>query len=105
MPHCLTNSTYDAVLSAHVVEHFPDPAAAIAWLVARLRPGGRLLLAVSRPHWCTMLLRLRWGNASIRPDRVVALLREAGLEDITVLPFAAGSPRRTSYGYTARRPC
>lgn len=100
----LPDSVYDTVLCAHVVEHLPDPAAAIDWLAARLRPGGRLLLAVSRPHWCTMLLRLRWGNASIHPDRVTILLQDAGLEDITILPFAAGPPRRTSCGFTARRP-
>lgn len=96
---------YDVVLCAHVVEHTSNPADAIAWLAARLKPGGRLLLAVSRPHWCTALLRLRWGNVSIRPDRVAALLANAGLEDIAVLQFASGPPRRTSCGYAARRPC
>lgn len=100
----LPASSYDTVLCAHVLEYMPDPASGIEWLTERIRPGGRLLLAVSRPHWCTALLRLRWGNASIRPEKVVALLVAAGLEEVTAFTFAVGPPSRTSCGYAARVP-
>ena len=96
-------AAYDVVLCAHVVEHVPDPQQAMQWLGARLRPGGLLILAVSRPHWCTALIRARWGNSAIAPARVERLLQDAGLQDIAILPFPAGPPRRTSCGYAARR--
>lgn len=97
------SSAYDTVLCAHVIEHMPDPGAAIDWIAARLRPGGRLLLAVSRPHWCTTLVRLRWGNGSIRPEKVVSLLSASGLTEVAIKPFSSGPPQRTSCGYVATR--
>jgi 2-polyprenyl-3-methyl-5-hydroxy-6-metoxy-1,4-benzoquinol methylase len=99
----LPAAAYDTVLSAHVIEHTPDPAASIAWLATLLRPGGLLLLAVSRPHWCTTLIRLRWGNASLRSEVVVSLLLRAGFTDVVVAPFMSGPPQRTSCGYVATR--
>jgi 2-polyprenyl-3-methyl-5-hydroxy-6-metoxy-1,4-benzoquinol methylase len=100
---CVPAGTYDTVLCAHVIEHIPDPAEAISWIAGRLRPGGHLLLAVSRPHWCTTLVRLRWGNASIRPEMVVRLLSAAGFAKVEIKPFSSGPPQRTSCGYVAMR--
>ncbi|PSL20415.1 class I SAM-dependent methyltransferase [Shimia abyssi] len=97
-------NAYDRVLCGHVIEHGPDPLAQIEWLFDRLRPGGQLILAVSRPHWCTAILRLRWGNAAYRPDAVSGLLSQAGFTNVNTHPHAKGPPARTSCGYTARRP-
>ncbi|MEO1421840.1 MAG: class I SAM-dependent methyltransferase [Pseudomonadota bacterium] len=94
----------DVVLCAHVIEHCPDPEAAVASLYAALRPGGTLALAVSRPHWCTAVLRLRWGHRAYRPAQVVSLLNAAGFARIRVCPFSSGVPGRTSCGYHAVRP-
>lgn len=44
--------TFDVVLSGHVIEHTPDPAAHLAECMAVLAPGGYLFLEFpSRYHW------------------------------------------------------
>lgn len=93
----------DVILCAHVIEHLDDPAAALEWLHRHLAPGGRLVLALSKPHWCTALVRWRWGNAAYDPDTARAMLAEVGFTDIIVHPFSSGPPSRVSCGYTARR--
>ena len=95
---------YDAVLCAHVVEHLDDPAGAVAWLASRVRPGGRLYLSVSRPHWCTALLRWVWGHRAYRPREVTGMLTGAGLAGIELQRYPKGPPSRTSCGYRAIRP-
>ncbi len=96
--------SYDAVLCAHALEHLEDPAAGLAWMMRLLRPGGRLILAVSKPHWCTALIRWRWGHRAYAPADVSRMLAQCGLSDIRVVPFPSGPPRRTSCGYLARAP-
>ena len=97
-----TETDYDIVLCAHVIEHLPSPQDALGWLHSRLRPGGMLILAVSRPHWCTALVRWRWGHQSFAPDQMRAMLAKAGFHDIATHRFASGPPSRVSCGYIAR---
>ena len=94
----------DVVLCAHVIEHLPDPDAALRWLYDCLEPGGQLVLALSKPHWCTALVRWRWGNAAYTPEQATAMLARAGFSQITSHAFASGPPSRLSCGYIARRP-
>lgn len=94
--------TYDIILCAHVIEHIEDVQAGLAWMKSRLKAQGVLLLAVSKPHWCTSLVRLQWGHAAYSPLSVEHLLGAAGFSQIDSAPFSKGPPSRTSYGYTAR---
>lgn len=94
----------DVVLCAHVIEHLEDPQTALGWLHDRLAPGGLLLLALSRPHWCTALVRWRWGNAAFTPNQAQEMLCHSGFTDIVLHPFTSGPPSRVSHGYIARRP-
>ncbi|MEL6170076.1 MAG: methyltransferase domain-containing protein [Pseudomonadota bacterium] len=100
----LDRGAFDMILAAHVIEHLDDAGTALAWLHQHLAPGGRLVLAVSRPHWCTALLRWKWGHKAYRPHTVQELLERAGFVGICHVPFPSGPPARTSAGYTARRP-
>ncbi|WP_299687079.1 class I SAM-dependent methyltransferase [uncultured Tateyamaria sp.] len=93
----------DVILCAHVIEHLDDPATALAWLYARLAPGGLLVLALSKPHWCTALVRWRWGNAAFSPTQAREMLDQAGFAQIATHPFQSGPPSRVSCGYTALR--
>jgi 2-polyprenyl-3-methyl-5-hydroxy-6-metoxy-1,4-benzoquinol methylase len=100
----LVAQSYDAVLCAHTLEHLDDPEEGIAWMRHLLHPGGQLVLAVSKPHWCTALIRWRWGNRAYSPAEVVAMLKRQGFADVRVVPFPSGPPRRTSCGYLASTP-
>ena len=94
----------DVILCAHVIEHLEDPARALTWLHDHLKPGGLLVLALSQPHWCTALVRWRWGNAAYAPDTARQMLSSAGFTEIATHPFTSGPPSRVSCGYIARRP-
>ena len=96
--------SYDAVLAAHVVEHVEDAGAALAWMAGLLRPGGWLYLSASRPHWCTAILRWKWGHQAWPPHQMAGMLAAAGLTRIRVIRYRAGPPSRTSAGYAAQRP-
>lgn len=100
----LEDGAYDVVLCSHLVEHLPDPATGLAALREALRPGGALLLVVSRPHWCTALLRFVWGHRALADAEVAILLARAGFADPLRHAFPAGPPSRTSRGHVATRP-
>jgi SAM-dependent methyltransferase len=61
------DGSFDAVYSMGTVEHFDDPAAAVAELRRVLRPGGRLVIGVPNRH-----------DPFLRP-LVVAILHRLGL--------------------------
>ena len=100
----LPRAAYDTITSAHLAEHTPDPAAILQTFCDMLVPGGVLVLALSKPHWCTAIVRWRWGHKAFRPDQVIAMLRTAGFEAIDHVPFASGPPGRISCGYRAVKP-
>lgn len=90
---------YDAVLCGHVIEHCDDPLAAMEWLIARVRPGGRLILSVSKPHFCTTLVRWRWRHKAFPPEKVASMLVVAGAKTVRSIPFTSGPPSRMSQGF------
>lgn len=94
---------YDILLCAHVVEHTPDTSHAIRWLHDQLRPGGRLILSLSKPHWCTALVRWRWGHKAYRPEEAREMLLAAGFSTVQNRPYSSGPPSRVSCGYIAQR--
>ncbi|MXQ08487.1 methyltransferase domain-containing protein [Alphaproteobacteria bacterium GH1-50] len=92
------------LLVAHVIEHCPDPARAVADLAAMLRPGGRLRLVVSKPHWCNVIIWLQWRHRTFTEAEITRLITDAGLIVETTYAFPAGPPSRTSRGLVARKP-
>ena len=96
------SAAYSTVLAGHLVEHTNDPRRTILWLAERLIPGGTLVLAISKPHWCTALIRALWGHKAYEPETVVRWAEDAGLSGSSVA-FPAGPPSRTSMGYVFRK--
>jgi len=90
---------HDIVLCAHVIEHFADPLVALKHLKSQLAPGGRLLLVVSKPHWCNWIIWLRWRHRMIAPAQMHLHLDAAGLASIWDAGFPAGPPSRSSHAY------
>lgn len=57
----VTTATFDVVTALDLLEHVPDPRRAIRELVARMRPGGQLVLTTPRfDSVAARLLRRRW---------------------------------------------
>jgi len=93
----------DVALAAHVLEHCPDPAAALGQMRDLLRPGGRLWLVVSKPHWCNAIVWLQWRHRTFGRDEIRDLLAGAGFRVERVHAFPDGPPSRTSRGIVATR--
>ncbi|MGB3406552.1 MAG: methyltransferase [Jannaschia sp.] len=91
----------DVVLAGHVIEHFSDPVAALRDMGSLLRPGGRLWLSVSKPHWCNAIIWLQWRHRTYRDDAVWRMLAAAGFAPELTYAFPSGPPSRTSRGYVA----
>jgi 2-polyprenyl-3-methyl-5-hydroxy-6-metoxy-1,4-benzoquinol methylase len=94
---------YDLILCAHVLEHGHDLSADLARLGLLLRPGGRLLLVLSKPHWCNRLIWLRWRHRSFAPATILTALHKAGLACLATSGLGTGAPGRTSHAYLATR--
>ncbi|MFK7836425.1 MAG: class I SAM-dependent methyltransferase [Sulfitobacter sp.] len=97
-----TQGSYDVILAAHVIEHFDDPAAALAYLRKLCAPGARLWLVVSKPHWCSVLIWLKWRHRTFQRDEIRTMLEAAGFAVEAPYDFPAGPPSRTSFGVVAR---
>jgi 2-polyprenyl-6-hydroxyphenyl methylase/3-demethylubiquinone-9 3-methyltransferase len=115
---------YDLVTALEVIEHVADPSAFVASLVARLAPGGLLILSTpNRTGWSKLLTitlaeglgRIPRGTHDfekfIDPDRMRGLLAKAGMEVIDVEGIAFSPTRglhlsedvRLNYLVAARR--
>lgn len=93
----------DEALAAHVIEHCADPLAALKQIRDLLRPGGRLHLVVSKPHWCNAIIWFQWRHRTFRQEEILDLVREAGFAVERVYAFPSGPPSRTSRGIVAIR--
>lgn len=99
----VTIGQYDRVLCGHVIEHCEDPQAALDWLFDCLRPGGLAVFAISKPHWCTALVRWKYGSAAFEPVQAEQMLERAGFCRVTRRRHVSGPPSRISCGYLAVR--
>ena len=88
----LRTTSFDLVLCAHVIEHCTDPTQALRDIFDRMTLGARIVLAISKPHWCTAIIRLIWRSKALKPDQVLAMLRIAGFADAHHHPFETGVP-------------
>lgn len=93
---------FDVLLAAHVIEHFDAPLEALRAMRRLARPGARLWLAVSKPHWCNVIIWLQWRHRTFQPSEVGKLLTAAGFEVEAHYAFPSGPPSRTSFGVLAR---
>lgn len=91
----------DEVLAAHVIEHCPDPSLAVEQLYALLKPGGRLRLVVSKPHWCNAIIWFQWRHRTFGGREMRELLEQAGFKIESEYRFPSGPPSRTSRGFVA----
>lgn len=91
--------SFHTILAAHAIEHCDDPARAMEKLSQCLCMNGKLILVVSKPHWCNWFIWLRYRHRWYAPEAMCQWARAAGLDHITTHPFTSGPPSRTSFGY------
>ena len=85
---CFRPGSFAAVCLFHVIEHLPNPMAALVAIERLLAPGGRLILqAPNAACWQMLLLGERWNGFDVprhlihyRPEDLEELLRAAGFE-------------------------
>lgn len=100
----IKQTSIDTLLCAHVIEHTPNPMDSLQWFHNVLQPNGTLLLSVSKPHWCTHLVRRRWGHKAFSPKIICEMLSKIGFIDIEQINYHSGPPSRMSCGFYARKP-
>lgn len=88
--------SFDSVISAHMLEHLPNPAQGLREMVRVLRPGAPLILAVTQSGLLGWLIEWHWGNQCFNPEALSALMHEAGLTRIQFFSFPVGLARLTS---------
>ena len=95
------DAAFDHLLAAHVIEHFADPRAALCQMRDLAKPGAKLWLVASKPHWCNAIIWFQWRHRTFQNAEIEALLSDSGWALQQVYAFPSGPPSRTSRGYQA----
>ncbi|PMB09479.1 SAM-dependent methyltransferase [Fischerella thermalis CCMEE 5273] len=90
------DKTFDLVISAHMIEHLPNPTVGLQEMVRVLHPGAPLILAVTRPGLLGFWFQWRWGNTCLAPKVLAKMMSEAGLTNIRFYEFTFGLSHFTS---------
>lgn len=99
------DNTFDLVMTAHMLEHLADPAAALTEMVRVLKPGGRLVVCVTRRTLMGMLIHLKWHTHRMTSYQARRLLTCTGLEGVESLTFdRAPWCQQLSLAVTGRKP-
>lgn len=83
-----TSASFDIVMSAHMLEHLPNPQEGLNEMLRVLKPGGLLLLIMTRRTPFGAWIRRKWGVHQLRPQQLAGWLGEAGLRQVR--PFGVG---------------
>lgn len=95
----LEPQSYDAVTLHHVLEHLPNPAAAVGQLADALRPGGRLISVSPNPECATARRFGRWWRGLEVPRHLVI----PGRRGLLLIAERAGLEARISYSARTTR--
>ena len=87
----LSDSSFDLVVAAHVLEHAGRPLKAMAEADRVLRPGGRLIIMMTRCTPITLSIQKRWSIQCARSRKLETVLRDFGYEEIRFAGYP-GSP-------------
>ncbi|WP_250126291.1 class I SAM-dependent methyltransferase [Chroococcidiopsis sp. CCMEE 29] len=84
------DEAFDAVISAHMLEHLSNPAQGLREMVRVLRPGAPLVLVVTQSSLPGILIQWHWGNRCFHPKELLALMHEVGLSQVQFFSFPPG---------------
>lgn len=84
------DASFDLVMSAHALEHLPQPAEGLLELMRVLKPGGRLLVIMTRAGAGSAIGAL-WGANPTTRRRIHTHLQGAGLGRVQAVKLPCGS--------------
>lgn len=80
------DGAFDAALSAHMLEHFANPAVALTELFRVLQPGAPLFVMVTRQGLGGLWIKRSWPIYPLSPHRLRQSLQQAGFRDVESVP-------------------
>jgi demethylmenaquinone methyltransferase/2-methoxy-6-polyprenyl-1,4-benzoquinol methylase len=88
------DNTFDVVMSAHLLEHLQDPGAALAEMARVARPGGVIILCLTRRSLLGFYIHIIWRIRLYTANDVQGLIGAAGLQDLCLPRLSRLHPLR-----------
>jgi demethylmenaquinone methyltransferase/2-methoxy-6-polyprenyl-1,4-benzoquinol methylase len=99
------DNSFDVVMSAHLLEHLQDPETALAEMVRVTRPGGVVILCLTRRSLPGLYIHMTWRTRLYTANDVQELIGAAGLQDIWLPRLSCLHPlRHFSIACICRKP-
>ncbi|WP_108882287.1 methyltransferase domain-containing protein [Anderseniella sp. Alg231-50] len=99
------NNSFDIVMAGHILEHLPDPVAALSEMVRVARPGGLVFACITRRTLPGLWIHFLWRTHMVSPADAENWLHRAALQDVTsVSPNCRGLFRQLSLACCGVKP-
>lgn len=79
------DNSCDVVIARHILEHMIDPISALELWISKIKPGGRLVLALPNQEWHSTIPMNSEHVHAYTPPSAAVLLNGLGLKDLTVV--------------------
>lgn len=83
------DGAFDMVMTAHMLEHLPDPVTALREMVRVLKPGGMLVACLTRRSVLGMYIHLQWRTHPVTPGQANTWFDRSGLTGVYEVSFGA----------------